>query len=304
MLLRAEMLLFFFFVPAVRGQFYLIAGLEGTGHHLWNEIGAALRERMPWTKDDALAVQGAQWCWSSLAEARAPCQKREDCHVDDFNREKICGLRNYQVSGVPLYLPSCSYPCGSPKPRDLYMNSSPDLPQFLTELGSYTAHVIVMVRDPIAAVRSSYFRRHQGESTFRATAFSLYLHLGYLDSQLDSVLPETKLFLHYDTLVSRNNSNALTSLSTFLAGVAPDLLKDHLAFAVAKALGHEHHRRRRRLLNGGRGLVSLSDKFYVAHLFFRTAAKTWIPTFWPELLVYRDAFLAAQQSLRRRRYRR
>ena len=272
-------------VLAEAKEYFVIAGVEGTGHHLWAEVASGLRSRAPWSPSDAYAARATQLCWGLLAEARAPCVEGDCLSQPFFCEHLLSRATEAQSSKAALFVPGCSYPCGSPKKGDLFMNSSPDLVQFFSELSRVgdSAKVVVMVRDPLASARSSFFRRHASESTFRATAFGLYLNLGYLDAQLRDVPPRQRLFLRYESFISttftsdKTNETTFTDLATFLS-TSEDIQTD-LAFAIDQAA--KHHNKRRRL-----AVLSDQDRSYVYHLFLRPKAQPWIPSFYPLLQAY------------------
>ena len=178
-----------------------------------------------------------------------------------------------------LYVPGCSYPCGSPGALDDFQKTSPDLPQYVLETfgAGYEPQVVVTLREPLATCVSSHFRRHHGEGTFKSTAFNLALNLQLLDAHLRGLEPRRYLVVHYEELVSGHNGSAADALGDFLVGVDRRMIRDGLAYARSK-----------NPKNSGPGHAPLTEaeKRYVEHLFFRPTSRSLFPLLWPHMRRY------------------
>lgn len=181
---------------------------------------------------------------------------------------------NVQPRQEALFIPGCSYPCGNPKARIQHV--SPDLIRFDTEAlrNQVRLLIVVMVREPVAFVASAYFRRHP-ESSFRATAFNLYLNLGLLNYQLQTIGRDSYMLVHYEKIVSAIDMPLVHSLATFLCISTEKLLR-----AITKAAN------RGKTVQPPRR-VSSDDRLYVEHLYYRRSSKMFFPIFWDAFQVYK-----------------
>jgi len=237
------------------------------------------------------------------------------------------------VPGRKLVIPSCLVlllllpishnllcRCGSPQQKTGLVGSSPDLVQFANELklGGYGFKVIAMVREPYAAIFSAWNRRHSNEASFRATAFNLYMHLGYLDAQLLQLDESQRHFAYYEYLVANDNST-IHAISNFLnGGISFPVLSQAIRLAThskskqrrslhSSSLASTTRPRRKhssimsyaatknsnnygnthsksfllqRTINHTLKQQPYLDALYVRHLFYRPAAHSWFSLFW------------------------
>lgn len=195
-----------------------------------------------------------------------------------LERAKLAARGNMAPWRSSLYVPGCSYPCGSPGGGDDLQHTSPDLPRYVAGArgAGYAPQVVVTVREPLATCVSSHFRRHHSEGTFKSTAFNLWLNLGLLDTHLRGLAPSQFLVVHYEELVSGHNVSAADALGDFLGGVDRAMLADALAYARGKAKGGSPSHKP----------LKEAEKRYVEHLFFRPSARPLFPTLWPHMQRY------------------
>lgn len=248
-----------FGIVAAAPTVFVVAGLEGSGHHLWNEIGSFI--------NDDVEIDDMKLCWRVLATPRPECTRRGCATAASFD-EPVCRPPALNQS---LYVPGCSYPCGGPKGE--FAHISPDLPHFWRDLqGSLMA--IVMIREPVATVHSAFSRRHP-ESSLRATAHDLFLNLGLLDSQL-GLIQNSYVFVHYEDLL------AVDAATLRNLAIALDVDNATMRLAIAAGL-------HRRLGIFDTGDITLNDRFFIESLFYRASSAAFFPLFWPRFRRYKPA---------------
>lgn len=284
---------------------FVIAGVEGTGHHFWNAVGSHLQEMHPLTPPQSRLRMGMAFCESSLLSlediyiARAgftalssskadylPCSSRGCARSYREYENATCRATEEKVryEARALYVPGCSYPCGSPQAPIAHV--SPDLVRFAREAGLHGVRVlaVVMIREPVSTVSSSYYRRHQEESSFRATAWDLFVNMGYLDFQLRTLGEDRYALTYYENIVL--DSEVPPDLADFLR-----IPHDELVTAVRRTASLN---RRRGKQDTPQQKVSASDRLYVENLFYKETHRQYIPTFWPAFRVYKhDGFFTS-----------
>ena len=259
---------------------WLVAGIEGTGHHFFDYVGHRLRyateRRKKFTASGNEAYNDLQLCWFALSAARphAFCHRTvAGCATAADLDGESCPLAGARAAAKgsarpwtsALYLPSCSYPCGSPGTGEHELShTSPDLPRFAAEAvgAGYRPQVVVTLREPVATVASAHFRRHGAETSLKSTAFHLWLNLGLLDAHLavvETTVPV--IYVHYEELVAGRNATARIELARFLDGVSEAALDAAL-----------RHARSRKHGSGPKGEMTEMEARYVEGLFFKPSS--------------------------------
>lgn len=292
-----------------RPSFFFILGIEGTGHHFWQELGGRLHERATSAHSatqvlmmDEVAAEVTR-CVFMLSHPRAP-RVCGGCAAD-----RSCPLTAAAASGkwwpvrAALGVNGCSYPCGARNPdkNDAFRATSPDFPRFVRELagGGATPKPVVMVRDPGDAANSAHFRRHGDEQHFETTAFELYMALGLLDRHVRRIeaLGYECLVVNYEDLVDGENlENATTRVAAFLDYSAPAL---HIALRGKRTTAPQGRPKE---------ASSAAQRRYADYLFLLAeAAPDWYPRLWSDYGRYvapaaarADPDTAARRRSRRR----
>jgi len=260
---------------------FIVAGVEGTGHHFWNEVNQRLLEAGgPPSAEHEHVRMAMVICLnvlsSKLPANRLPCTRRPGgcSRASDLDVRSCPAFANASQLAPrrdeALYVPGCSFPCGSPQAK--IPHHSPDLVRLDAEARANGVRLlsVAMVRDPIAFAWSSFSRRHP-ESSFRATAFNLYLNLGLLDHQL-AVIGNYHL-TYYEKLVDVTDRPTLLALAAFL-----NIPPRKLIAAVDNA------RPAHKLTQPP---LSRFDRLYVEDLYYGSSAATFIPIFWRAFRVYK-----------------
>lgn len=224
---------------------------------------------------------------STSTNSAISCQgKPLGCRRAVDYEEPLCKLDNRSLPQrrEALFIPGCSFPCGSPNAAIKHV--SPDLVRLFLEGASLGVRVlsVVMVREPVAFVASAYFRRHP-ESSFRATAFNLYLNLGLLDYQIQAIGKDYYFLAHYEQIIDGFNRTLVDRLADFLSMPPAKLGK---AFALARKKGPPLR-------------IADHDRAYVENLYYRATSRPFFPVFWDAFHAYKSADFWARPSPRPRR---
>lgn len=221
------------------GQLFIVAGLEGSGHHFYDKVGESL-DRLaghpPHTKELMLCAERSLG-YASYPEVRAlpsvdGC-RTDRCRVRELTRPVLryqgapsCPPRRQQWTGA-RHLPFCSYPCGSLKGSGYMELVSPDLSLLHEDMAAvHPLRIVVSLRHPLDGLLSAHGRRHRDEMSAGALAYQHFLSAIFLDAQLGKLPSRTAWrAFHYEDVVCSNRS--LADLAAFL-GVTPA----HLATAV------------------------------------------------------------------------
>mmetsp|Transcript_20168 Transcript_20168/g.51377 ORF Transcript_20168/g.51377 Transcript_20168/m.51377 type:complete len:305 (-) Transcript_20168:521-1435(-) len=271
------------------GDLFIMAGLEGSGHHFFDKVGQTLDRlgRHPPHAKQLMLCAERSLGYASYPEVRplpsdTGC-RTDRCRVHELTRPVLryqgppsCPPPNQAWAGT-RHLPFCSYPCGSLHGSGYMELVSPDLSLLEEDLAAvHSLRVVISLRHPLDGLLSAYSRRHRDEMSVGALAYQHFLSATYLDSQLGR-LPSAvawKVF-YYEDVVSTNRS--LPDLSAFLA-MPLQALTD--AITPQQPQG----RRVRMTVPGGKILPSVRPsraspnlRAYVGYLFSHTRFRPVLP---------------------------